>query len=766
MFKIKAGSAEGDQMRYYINGRFLTQRITGVQRYAREMTLALDRLLQEKRLCEDEYVILIPPDFHENLECQCIKTRVCGRLSGHLWEQIELPYFAKDGFLINFCNCAPLIKKNQTVTIHDAAIAAFPNAYSWKFRIWYKIMYTVLGKRLGTIFTVSNFSRDELHKYFNIDKEKIHITYNGVEHLQAIYPDNRILDKVPKNYVLAVSSQNPTKNFKLIIEAARQMSKVQFVIAGGMNTKVFNEKMKSTLSNVHYVGYVSDEELVSLYHNARVFVYPSLYEGFGIPPLEAMLNGSRVIVSKEASLPEICGKYAIYCDAYNCNDLIKKIQDCIDCINVSSNKMVAKIKEKYSWLKSGKCYKVYTYRIKYSHVSCLIILIAYIKKVYRFIVEGWIMKVLFLTNIPSPYRVKFFLRLGKLCDLTVLYEIKRASNRDKNWISDKATSYHEVYMHTYQLIDDGGITFDFFHYLKRNKYDFIIIGTHGTPTSKLAMFYMRLFQIPYILNIDGMISAEIQEKSSLNRILRSVLFKGASAYITSGQDTIKYLKFLGINSSDMYIYHFTSVVEADILNKSISYEEKASLRRELGIQEKSVFLSVARFIPEKGLDMLINAFKEISNRDTALVLIGGDKSVYKNLLETLPRDIRNRVYFPGFMNKKHLYQYYKAANCFVLPTHHDAWGLVINEALSCGLPIITTNRCGAGLEMIKNGENGILVNHTDKNALKAAMIELLDNPKECAMMGIRNLELAHDYTIENMVNDHMHIFQQILGSNY
>lgn len=340
-------------MKYYINGRFLTQRITGVQRYAREMTLALDQLLQERTSDQNEYTILAPKNVIDTLPCKRIRFKVCGHLTGHLWEQIDLPHYAKDGYLLNFCNCAPLFKKNQAVTIHDAAIAAFPSAYSWKFRLWYRIMYTVLGKRLNTIFTVSNFSRNELNKYFGIPKEKIHVTYNGVEHLKDIQPDDRILTKIPKDYVLAVSSQNPTKNFKLVLEAAEQLPEVNFVIAGGSNAKVFNGKEEKALVNVHYVGYVSDQELVSLYRHAKVFIYPSLYEGFGIPPLEALLNGCPVIVSDQASLPEICGDTVEYCDAKNTKSIVTKLT------NVALNEkpimqhIKNQIQERYSWKKSA-----------------------------------------------------------------------------------------------------------------------------------------------------------------------------------------------------------------------------------------------------------------------------------------------------------------------------------------------------------------------------------------------------------------------------
>lgn len=374
------------------------------------------------------------------------------------------------------------------------------------------------------------------------------------------------------------------------------------------------------------------------------------------------------------------------------------------------------------------------------------------------------LNILFLTNIPSPYRVKFFSQLGKKCNLTVLYEMKRATNRDKDWKEEYTPTFHEIYMHTHQLIDDGGISTDIFHYLKRNQYDFIIVGTHGTPTAKLAMLYMRLCRIPYILNIDGMLSAEIPEKSKLNGFLRRMMFQGAAAYITSGKDTMKYLHDLGVKSPHMYKYHFSSIVEQDVLKRPVSDEEKGRLKKALQISEPRMIVSVARFIPQKGLDTLIRAFSELSSLDVALVLIGGSRDVYTSFLDTLPEGVFSKIYFPGFMNKAKLYQYYKAADLFVLPTHHDAWGLVINEALSCGLPVITTNRCGAGLETITPGENGFIVEHTDLEALKTTLDSLLENPDLRLHMASQNLKLAHEYTIEKMVEDHLRIFQK-LSSN-
>ena len=346
-------------MNIYINGRFLTQRITGVQRYAREIVGALDKLLLEKN-SDVEWCILSPTNIIEDLPTKYIKRKKCGKLTGHLWEQIELPYYAKDGYLINLCNCAPLIKKNQLVAIHDAAIAAFPQAYSWKFRIWYRIMCSVCGQRADKIVTVSQFSCSELHKYFNIDKEKIKVVYNGIDHMDRIEADDSIIEELNLSkggFVFAVSSKNPTKNFSLVLKAARLLPDVKFVIAGGSNNAVFASDNREFLNNVTYTGYVSDEKLISLYRHAAVFVYPSLYEGFGIPPLEAMSQGCPVIVSDCASLPEVCGKNAMYCKPQDGEILANKI------VGVFSGEMVKidikNIKHKYSWDKSARCLKDY-----------------------------------------------------------------------------------------------------------------------------------------------------------------------------------------------------------------------------------------------------------------------------------------------------------------------------------------------------------------------------------------------------------------------
>ena len=342
-------------MNIYINGRFLTQRITGVQRYAVEVVKAMDNMLDQPEYAKDRrFVILCPQNIQYTLPLKHMEIRKVGRFKGHLWEQTELPFYARKGTLLSFCNCAPILKRDQFVTIHDAAVKAFPVTFSFAFRTWYSIMFYCLGKMARGIFTVSEFSKKELNRYFSIPLDKMTITYNGADHIRKLVPDERIIEKYDlqnKQYVFAVSSVNPSKNFQLVLHAAEKMPDLTFIIAGGANKNVFSTPDFHVPDNAKFIGYVTDEELVALYSHAACFVYPSLYEGFGIPPIEAMSFGCPVVASDRASLPEGCRDAALYCDANDVDgfvsNIIQVIQDKETQGKLSYN--ADKLVQCYSW---------------------------------------------------------------------------------------------------------------------------------------------------------------------------------------------------------------------------------------------------------------------------------------------------------------------------------------------------------------------------------------------------------------------------------
>ncbi|RAI92347.1 glycosyltransferase involved in cell wall biosynthesis [Paenibacillus pabuli] len=305
-------------IKIYINARFLTQTITGVQRYALELVKEMDQLIDRGEIDGNryEFCLLSPSNIINEPAFKHIRHKAVGKLKGHLWEQLELPFYAKGGLLINLCNTGPAFNKNQIVTIHDAAVFNYPKAFSFAFRAWYKFLMVRLGKTSKKIITVSHFSKGELMQHCKIAEHKLVVTHLGIDHIHRKKAAAGTIEKygIQLPYVLAVSTMNPYKNFNLIFEVLPEIEahNLNVVIVGSKNSKVFGEQTWAKSDAVNWVGYVSDEELKALYEDAAGFIFPSLYEGFGLPPLEAMALGCPVIVSSRASIPEVCGDAVLY----------------------------------------------------------------------------------------------------------------------------------------------------------------------------------------------------------------------------------------------------------------------------------------------------------------------------------------------------------------------------------------------------------------------------------------------------------------------
>jgi len=310
-----------------INGKFLLQSTTGVQRFAKELLLAVDKLL-----ANEDWNAIVPFDLlipvgntNKVPKFDAIGVRETPSEKLFFWEQFILPGVASKDLLINLAGSAPLFKHYQICTFHDAAIFDFPKAYTIGFKFWYRFLFWIQSRFCLRVITVSQFSRQRLSFHLGVPISRISVVPNGASHFANHSTDcaDDVISRLnitPKKYFLVVASDNPSKNIRALLQAfiSIELPDLYLVIVGGRNSSVFSgasdDKPFSFDPRVICTGRLKDRELKSLYKNALAFVFPSLYEGFGIPPLEAMSCDCAVLASDIAAIPEVCGDAVGYFD--------------------------------------------------------------------------------------------------------------------------------------------------------------------------------------------------------------------------------------------------------------------------------------------------------------------------------------------------------------------------------------------------------------------------------------------------------------------
>lgn len=362
------------------------------------------------------------------------------------------------------------------------------------------------------------------------------------------------------------------------------------------------------------------------------------------------------------------------------------------------------------------------------------------------------MKVLYLSNIPSPYRVDYFNELGKFCDLTVLFETDSSTERDEEWKKYRFEHFRGIFLKGKRINADTAFCPGVGSYLQRGEYDFVIVTVLASPTALLAVNALKRKKIPYFYEGDGGFAGKT---TGLKAMLKRYVISGARKCFSTSAEFDRYCTAYGAKQENLLRYPFTSVKREELLDGPLTKEEKQKQKREFGIAEGCAVVSVGQFIHRKGFDLLLECCAELPE-NVGVYIVGGKPT--DEYLAIQERYGLKQVHFVEFMPREQLMRFFRAMDLFVLFTREDIWGLVINEAMASGLPVISTDRCIAALELIRQGENGFLVESENKPQMKEALRRLVDSEELREKMSQGAIRRMERYTIENMAAEHMKVF--------
>lgn len=313
----------------YVNGRFLTQKLSGVQRFAYNIIIELTNFTKLTVLVPNSEILYDIPDSINLIHLDGYK--------GHLWEQLTLPnYLEKNSspVLLNLCNTAPYLYSNNIYTLHDLIFKEYPDSYSFLFKLYYNFSSKYHVNRSKHIFTVSEYSKNKIIKYFKTDFSKVSVVYNAVtSDILSLYNKLNIKNNSNEKYIMTQAYFDINKNIQVLIDAFKKIDTKYniklYLVGSHIEKDKLNFEKLLKIPNVKYCGRVSDQALVNLYSQALCYVIPSKLEGFGIPPLEAQACGCPVVSSNTSALPEVVNDSALMFNPESSEELYHQLMKLI-----------------------------------------------------------------------------------------------------------------------------------------------------------------------------------------------------------------------------------------------------------------------------------------------------------------------------------------------------------------------------------------------------------------------------------------------------
>ncbi len=350
-------------------------------------------------------------------------------------------------------------------------------------------------------------------------------------------------------------------------------------------------------------------------------------------------------------------------------------------------------------------------------------------------------KLLYITSITSPYKVKFFNELQEKCELTVIYEVSTTKNRDKKWLISTEKKHREIIMAENDNESPVKIGYKILKYVLKNygNFDEIILGCCNSRAEMMVYIAMMFKGIKFSMNIEG---ETFFNDHGIKLILKKLFIKGASKFYVAGEKALESTKKMIGKANAPYIpYYFSSLTDKEIKENT----KKSRVRKEF-------ILVVAQYEYCKGLDIVLDIAKSMPERRFKFVGMNAKTEQFKKLVDEKQVD---NVEIISFMTSKELENQYLSCKCLVLPSRRECWGLVINEAASYGTPIISTYGSGAAVEFLENEYSELLAEPDNVSSLKNILKCFLDKDdlyikKYSEYLINKNF----NYSIEKMVLTH------------
>lgn len=373
-------------------------------------------------------------------------------------------------------------------------------------------------------------------------------------------------------------------------------------------------------------------------------------------------------------------------------------------------------------------------------------------------------RVALVTNIIPPYRISLFERIGQEYDLTVVVSAANEKHRQwDNWQEDKSCKFKTVLLNGPVVNHKEGFFAaqpELFKVLDNIDPD-VVINSSFSPNSLFGSRYAKKHNKKAILWSEATTHSE-RNRSLARKLYRKMLIRQNHGFIASGIESKKYLMSLGANPEKCFtavdaIENFrTEQQYSDILIKSMSLRSKF---------KGTVLLFSGQLIKRKGIDLLFNAYEKIPDKLETTLLIMGNGPLENELKKLAKNKGLKNVKFVGFKDEYEKWIYYLASDIYVMPTREDVWGLVVNEALLAGLPVICSKYAGAATDLVADGRSGFIIDPFDTNQFTNRLTRTIENKDMLSSMQHKSYEIISDYSIENSAQGFIDAIEAGLGQN-